>query len=137
VLRAYVRAVALAEPLQCELAARYGLSLGDLHAVRVLGRIGEVPVSRFGAELGVPRSTVTNLVDRLERAALVERTASPTDRRVTLVRLSAAGRTVLEDTGLVLDSELARRLCGLDRESQVALAELLERLVAPPVEVDE
>jgi DNA-binding MarR family transcriptional regulator len=131
VMRAYVRAVALAEPLQRELAARHGLSLGDLHAVRVLGRIGEAPVSRYGAELGVPRSTITNLVDRLERAALVERSASPTDRRVTLVRLSGAGRAVLDDTGFVFDSEVAQRLFDLDPEAQVALAELLERVIAP------
>jgi DNA-binding MarR family transcriptional regulator len=132
VLRAYLRAVALAEPLQSELAARHGLSLGDLHAVRMLARLGDVPVSRYGSELGVPRSTITNLVDRLERAELVERVASPTDRRVTLVRLSSAGRTVVDDTGLLLDSDLARRLFVLEPESQAALAELLERVVTPP-----
>jgi MarR family 2-MHQ and catechol resistance regulon transcriptional repressor len=131
VLRAYLRAVALAEPLQSELAARHGLSLGDLHAVRALDRLGEVPVSRYGAELAVPRSTITNLVDRLERAGLVERAGSSTDRRVTLVRLSAAGRAVLEDTGFLLDGELAQRLFRLDADSQDALADLLERLVSP------
>lgn len=131
VLRAYLRAVALAEPLQSELAARHGLSLGDLSAVRLLARLGEVSVSRFGGALGVPRSTITNLVDRLERAGLVERIACSTDRRVTLVRVSPAGGTVVEDTGFLLDSELARRLFELEPESQVALAELLERIVTP------
>jgi 5'-methylthioadenosine phosphorylase len=130
VFRAYLRAVALAEPLQRELASRHGLSLGDLHAVRVLARIDETPVSRFGAELGVPRSTITNLVDRLERAQLVERAASPTDRRVTLVRLTSAGRRVADDTGFLRDSEIARRLLALEPPAQAALAELLERVVA-------
>jgi DNA-binding MarR family transcriptional regulator len=131
VLRAYLRAVVLAEPLQSELAGRHGLSLGDLHAVRALDRLGEVPVSRYGAEMAVPRSTITNLVDRLERAGLVERAGSPIDRRVTLVRLSAAGRAVVEDTGFLLDSDLARRLFRLDPEAQATLADLLELLVSP------
>jgi MarR family 2-MHQ and catechol resistance regulon transcriptional repressor len=131
-LRAYLRAVALAEPLQRELAARHGLSLGDLHAVRTLARMGEVPVSRYGAELGVPRSTVTNLVDRLERSGLVDRLACPTDRRVTLVRLAEAGQKVVDDVVFLLDSDLARRLSRLDSQSQAALADLLERVAATP-----
>ena len=130
VLRAYLRAVALAEPLQRELAARHGVSLGDLYAVRVLARIGEAPMSRFGKELGVPRSTITNLVDRLERARLVERAPSATDRRVTLVRLATAGRRAVEDTDLLRRSRVAARLLALEPAAQATLAELLERVVA-------
>lgn len=132
VLRAYLRAVALAEPLQRELAARHGVSLGDLHAVRVLARIGEVSMSSYGSELGVPRSTITNLVDRLERAGLVERASSAKDRRVTLVRLATAGRRAVADTDVLLRSQVAARLLDLEPEAQVRLAELLERVVASP-----
>lgn len=136
VLRAYLRAVALAEPLQRELASRYGVSLGDLHAVRVLARIGETPVSRYGAKLGVPRSTITNVVDRLERARLVERAATRSDRRVTLVRLTSAGTRVAEDTGFLRDSEVARRLLALEPPAQAALADLLERVAAASADPD-
>jgi DNA-binding MarR family transcriptional regulator len=134
VLRAYLRAVALAEPLQQELATRHGISLGDLHAVRVLWRIGQSPISRYGEELGVPRSTITNLVDRLERAGLVERLPGPSDRRVTLVQLAPGGRKAVEETGLVRESEVAVRLLALEPAAQTTLAELLERVVAGPSE---
>jgi DNA-binding MarR family transcriptional regulator len=80
----------------------------------------------------VPRSTITNLVDRLERAGLVERTPSSKDRRVTLVRLAAAGRRAVEDTDVLLRSQVAARLLDLEPEAQVRLAELLERVVATP-----
>ena len=132
VLRAYLRAVALAEPLQRELAARHGVSLGDLYAVRVLARIGEAPVSGFGKELGVPRSTITNLVDRLERARLVERAPSATDRRITLVRLATAGRRAVEDTDFLRRSRVAVRLLALEPGAQVLLAELLEQVISGP-----
>ncbi len=134
VLRAYLRAVALAEPLQRALAARHSISLGDLHAVRVLARQGEVPISGFGAEISVPRSTVTNLVDRLERAGLVERRPSATDRRVTLVALTRAGREAVEDTQLIRRSRVAAQLLALEPGAQVLLAELLERVLAGPAE---
>lgn len=129
VLRAYLRAVALAEPLQRDLAARHGISLGDLHAVHVLARQGEVPISRYGEELGVPRSTITNLVDRLERAGLVERRFSKTDRRVTLVALTGAGHEAVEDTQPIRSSRVAAYLLALEPETQELLAELLERVV--------
>jgi DNA-binding MarR family transcriptional regulator len=134
VLRAYLRAVALAEPLQRELAARHGISLGDLHAVRVLARQGEVPISGFGAEIGVPRSTVTNLVDRLERAGLVDRRPSATDRRVTLVTLTRAGREAVEDTQLIRRSRVAAQLLSLEPGAQVLLAELLEQVISNPAD---
>jgi DNA-binding MarR family transcriptional regulator len=129
-LLAFVRAVALAEPLQRELATSHGISLGDLFAVRTLARLGEVPVSRYGAELGLARSTITNLVDRLERAGLVARVASPCDRRVTLVRLTPAGRDTTEAGARLGESDLVRRLLALSDADQASLAELLERLVA-------
>jgi DNA-binding MarR family transcriptional regulator len=135
-LRAFLRAVALAEPLQSALAASHGISLGDLHAVRVLARLGEAPVSHYGAELGLPRSTITNLVDRLERAGLVARAASPSDRRVTLVHLTGAGREASEALARFAEGDVARRLFALDEADQTALAELLERIVAFAPEPD-
>jgi len=135
-LRAFVRAVALVEPLQRELAASHGISLGDLHAVRTLARLGEVPVSRYGAELGLARSTITNLVDRLERAGLVVRVASPSDRRVTLVGLTESGRETMEARPRFSESDVARGILALDATDQATLAELLERIVATEPEQD-
>jgi DNA-binding MarR family transcriptional regulator len=134
VLLAFLRAVSLAEPLQRELAAGHGISIEDLYAVRVLARLGDVPISRYAAELGLARSTITNLVDRLERASLVERVAGPTDRRVTLVRLTPSGRQALEARVVVAESDIVRRLFALDADDQTALAELLERVAAPEAE---
>ena len=129
-LWAFLRAIALVEPLQREVATSHGISLGDLYAVRVLARLGEVPVSRYGAELGLARSTITNLVDRLERAGLVARLASPSDRRVTLVHLTTSGLEAMESRARIADSDLGRRLFALEDSDLVTLAEILERVVA-------
>jgi DNA-binding MarR family transcriptional regulator len=128
---AFLRAAALVEPLQREIAARHGIALADLHALRVLEVSGPVPVSRLGAELGLARSSATNLVDRLERAGLVDRATSPDDRRVTLVCPSAAGLAALESFAIVRDSDMTRRLLTLDEAERTALADLLERIAAP------
>ncbi len=133
---AFFRAAALAEPFAREAAARHGISLADLHAVRVLELIGAAPVSRLAAELGLHRSTATNLVDRLEHAGLVEREPSRDDRRVTLVRPTPAGIEALETFATVRTSDLARRLEALDDEERATFTTLLERIAAPAGEPD-
>ena len=132
---AFLRAAALVEPLQREIAARHGIALADLHALRVLEITGMAPVSRLGAELGLARSSATNLVDRLERAGLVDRSTSPDDRRVTLVRPSPAGLAALESFVIVRESDLVRRLLALDENERATFADLLERLTAPIEEI--
>jgi DNA-binding MarR family transcriptional regulator len=131
---AFFRAAALVEPLQREIAARHGIALADLHALRVLELSGAVPVSHLGAELGLRRSSATNLVDRLERAGLVERATDRHDRRVTLVRLTKAGLDALESFEMVRQSELVRRLLSLDEGERAAFADLLDRITAPTEE---
>ena len=129
VLRAYLHALAVAEPLERELARRHGVTLGDLHALRVLRDLGEVPTSRFGAALGLRPSTTTCLVDRLEAAGLIERRPSSVDRRVTALALTDCGRDALGDRELFRDSDLVRRIERLDRAERLQLATLMERML--------
>ena len=128
---AFLRAAALVEPLQREIAARHGIALADLHALRVLELTGAVAVSHLGAELGLRRSSATNLVDRLERAGLVERSTDPHDRRVTLVRPSKAGLDAVASFEMVRQSELVERLLRLDEAERGTFADLLDRIAAP------
>jgi DNA-binding MarR family transcriptional regulator len=135
-LRAYLRAVALADPLQRELARTYGITLGDLHALRLLRDLGEVPISRLGAALERKPSSATNLVDRLQAAGLVERGADPADRRITTLRLTARAHEALGDRALFESSGLVRRVERLTPGERLLLATLLERLLEPGPEDD-
>jgi DNA-binding MarR family transcriptional regulator len=136
-LRAYVRAVALAEPLQRELAHTYGVALGDLHALRFLHDLGAVPIGRLGAALQLRPSSATNLVDRLEGAGLVIRCADPSDRRVTSLRLTERASDALNDRVSLERSGLVARIERLAPGERLQLATLLERLLEPePEEVE-
>lgn len=131
VLRAYLAAVALADPLQRELARTYGVAIGDLHALRLLRDLGEVPINRLGAALGIKPSHATKLVDRLEGAGLVERGADPIDRRVTALRLTERANDALGDRALVESSGLVARIERLLPGERLQLATLLEHLLEP------
>jgi DNA-binding MarR family transcriptional regulator len=55
-------------------------------------RTGAMPMAKASARLQVHPTSVTNAVDRLERAQLVRRVPHPTDRRTTLVEITDSGR---------------------------------------------
>jgi DNA-binding MarR family transcriptional regulator len=55
-------------------------------------RSGALPMAKASARLQVHPTSVTNAVDRLEKANLVQRVAHPTDGRGTLVEITDAGR---------------------------------------------
>ena len=124
--RALYRAVVLAEPVQTALQARYGLRLADIWTLRRLRDHGPTPMSQFAALLGIPRSTATGVVDRLEERGVAERTVHPTDRRTTLVQIAAAGLAILDDRALFRQGTMAERIAALSPTQQRQLADLLE-----------
>jgi len=68
------------------------LTLGQLHCLRTIGRMGSPSMSELSGELLLQPSTVTGLVDALVERGLVERREDPQDRRVVRVALSTQGR---------------------------------------------
>ena len=57
---------------------------------------GWLTQNQIAEQVAIPPSTVTYLVDGLERDKLVARTAHPTDRRVSRVALTDDGRALCE-----------------------------------------
>jgi DNA-binding MarR family transcriptional regulator len=82
--------------------------------------------------LQIPRSRMVAIVDELERRSLLERRASPQDRRVRLLHLTDAGRALLRQAlarAIDFERELGAPLAPDEREQ---LLDLLERL-APAI----
>ena len=61
-----------------------------------LGRTGALPLGKMGARLQVHRTSVTNIVDQLERSGYVRRVPHDADRRTVLASITPAGRAVAE-----------------------------------------
>jgi len=84
-----------------ERLVRLGISMSQLHVMHLLERHGELAMSRLADMLDVSFSAATGLVDRIEERGFVERIRVPEDRRVVLVRITPAGRQMLEDVEIV------------------------------------
>src|SRR6202012_1519984 len=69
----------------------HGLALSGLKLLKALGE-GDRSMREISQVLHVSPRTVTDMIDGLEGRGLVARCAHATDRRVTLLRLTEAGR---------------------------------------------
>lgn len=78
------------------LLRRYGITFSRYEALVLLAfaRDGALPLSKIGERLQVHAASVTNVIDRLEAAALVRREPNPRDGRGTLAVITEAGRDV-------------------------------------------
>jgi DNA-binding MarR family transcriptional regulator len=75
-----------------------GLDLSQTQAVSYLYSRGDIGQSDLGALLGYNTSSITALVDRLERDGIARRQPHPTDRRRTVVTLNEHGHDAVATT---------------------------------------
>ena len=73
-----------------------GWAFDVLSALRRAGEPYELSPGQLVQQTLVTSGTMTNRVDRLERSGFVERRPDPGDRRGVLVRLTPAGRDVVD-----------------------------------------
>ena len=117
-LRAYLDAIAVAEPLQTSIWHAAELTLAQ---VRVLRRLAKEPQSlgQLGTDLALAPPSMTRLVDRLEERGLIARRRDGEDRRKVVATLTDEGRRLvtaipfLEGTAIRLAVE---RMRASDRE---------------------
>ncbi|MFD0685168.1 MarR family winged helix-turn-helix transcriptional regulator [Actinomadura fibrosa] len=102
-----------------------------LTALRRAGAPYELSPGRLLRATLVTSGTMTNRIDRLAAAGLVERHPDPQDKRGVLVRLTGAGLTRVDAAFAdLLDREQAI-LEGLSPGQRDALADLLRTLLVP------
>jgi DNA-binding MarR family transcriptional regulator len=122
------------------------LQLGDYHVLSALSAApaGRMQVSALATYVGWERSRMSHHVQRMADRGLVERAASPSDRRATDIQLTATGRAAVQSVA-PQHVALVRRLFfdGLPRELEPGFLAALEgiyqtlvsrgTLAAPPV----
>ena len=107
----------------------HGLTFARYEALVLLtfARTGRLPMRVMGERLQLHPTSVTNIVDRLQADDLVRRTPHPTDRRATLVEITASGTALLEAATKSVTS-IDFGISGLTPEQETDLTELLSRV---------
>jgi MarR family transcriptional regulator, organic hydroperoxide resistance regulator len=100
----------------------------QLSVLKLLHEIGDLSLGSLAREIRAHNATVTGIVDRMEAAGLVERVQSDADRRVWIIRLSAAGRKVAERAKVSPWDQLRVALAALPAADQEKLTSILRKV---------
>lgn len=115
------------------LFADAGLQPGEFDVLATLRRSGDPymlsPTRLYEAAM-ISSGGMTNRLDRLERAGLIERRPDPDDRRGKLIALTAAGRRVIDETITRHVANEEQLLSVLTTAEQEKLNALLRKLIA-------
>jgi DNA-binding MarR family transcriptional regulator len=132
VLQRITRLYLLQSASFAEVFGRYGLTFGEYEVLAALLRSGppyRLKPTELVSALVLSSGAMTNRIDRVEAAGLVERLPDPDDRRGTLVALTAKGRQVLD---AALQAHLAneeRLLGALSAAERRQLTHVLRKLL--------
>ena len=127
-LLAYLDALALAEPIQADLWQDAHLTLTQLSVLRHL-RSGPQTAGRLGELAGLSATSISRLVDRLERRGLVSRKRAVEDRRIVDVQLTPAGERLLGEARVFRNTDLHHAVEQMSADERRSFTSSLTRLV--------
>jgi DNA-binding MarR family transcriptional regulator len=96
-----------------------GLELSDIDAIGVIKRVGnqqEVTVGTIAEQLRIDPSRGSRIVADLVKQGLLERAASQEDGRRSLIKVTEAGRRVLDEIEMIKQETIAEATAGWPAE---------------------
>lgn len=112
-----------------KLASEYELTAPQLVCLRQLSKDGPLAPSRLAREVSLSQATITGIVDRLERAGLVERRRDQKDRRQVSIHVTQKGNELVQRAPLPLQERFAGRLEKLGQQKQALIDTTLKEIV--------
>lgn len=112
-----------------DVRSAYGLTGPQLWALKTLQREGRMTVGRLAAALAVHQSSISILLDRLEKRGLVRRIRSQPDRRVVQVELTKRGAVMATDAPDAAQGQLLHALATMPAEQLRRTRRVVEQLV--------
>jgi len=126
-LRRIIRAIDLHSR---SLVLRYGLTGPQLVVLKELVEGGGRPVSELAHAVNLSQATVTGILDRLERKAMVERVRSIQDKRKVIVSSTVEAERVLAGAPPLLQEHFTAAFGELADWEQTQILSSLQRIVS-------
>jgi MarR family transcriptional regulator, organic hydroperoxide resistance regulator len=108
------------------------LTASEINALANLADGRGRTVSELGAAVGIRPTTLTSVLDRLERRGHITRGARPGDRRAVLIELTASGRQAAGVVQQAITNLERRALADLPPTAIDGLRAALEALTGAP-----
>jgi MarR family 2-MHQ and catechol resistance regulon transcriptional repressor len=132
-LKAYVKMMRAVNAVTTRLhrhLSRYGLTVSQFGVLEALYHVGPMFQQEIGRKILKTSGNMTLVIDNLEKRGLVLRERDPEDRRYTRVRLTPAGRNLIQ-RAFPRHAKIAEHIFSvLNAEEINTLAALLKKLGA-------
>jgi len=125
-LRRIIRAIDLHSRT---LVRRYGLTGPQLVVLKELVETSPQPVSSLAAAVNLSQATVTGILDRLERKAMITRERDSKDKRKVMVSPNSAAEDALAGAPPLLQEHFTVAFSGLADWEQTQILSSLQRIV--------
>lgn len=115
-----------------------GVSIPQLLCLQYLAEQDEFKAnaSKLKAFLNLNASTITGIINRLEKKGLVAKLPNITDKRVTIISLTTGGLELLQSAPITFQQKLSEKLQALPPEKLKTIIEGID-LLTELMEVDE
>jgi MarR family transcriptional regulator, transcriptional regulator for hemolysin len=107
-----------------------GIGPGQFATLMTLKERGRLTQKELAQIVGVAQPSMAELLGRMERDGLIERTPDERDGRSTIVSLTAASQKKIEPVRDILAKGNAEALAGFEPVEVEALYGLLDRVIA-------
>ena len=107
---------------------RMDLTFPQAMVLTVLGEDGPVPISTLAERTGSANSTVSGIVDRLEKLGLAKRQRSETDRRVIYVSATEKYAALRDKAVTDVNSYFTALMGNMPEEDRKLVATALQKL---------
>jgi DNA-binding MarR family transcriptional regulator len=111
-----------------ELARRVELTGPQLTVIKMLQAVGDLSLSELSERIRAQNSTVTGIIDRMEREGLVARSRSKEDRRVVHIQLTEKGARIGREIAVEPMEILRDALDGLSPAESRDLLRILTKI---------
>lgn len=106
----------------------YGLNPTEFAVLELLYNKGEQTVQKIGEKVLIASSSITYVVDKLEKKNLILRTPNQEDRRITQVSITEEGKTMMNEIFPGHVQAVQRILAGLDTTEKEEMISQLKKL---------
>ena len=107
----------------------HGLTPVQYAALQTVSNAPGIDQRTLASMIGLDTSTIAGVIDRLEARVLLQRSASPQDRRVRLLALTAQGRGLLSAVTPAMQRAQERMLQPLPKRERTEFLRMLRVLV--------
>ena len=107
---------------------QHGLIPTEFAVLEMLYHKGEQPIQKIGSKVLITSSSITYVVDKLEKKGYLVRKSCPEDRRVTYAVLTEEGKELIAEYFPKHQAMLQQLMSGLDNNEKEKMITLLKTL---------